>query len=199
MLPSSSMILSPTTVNWGRGSSRLVSRDGAYIDAELSPFRLWLGDISRSVSSASDSPAASLRISSLSALQPFGERGFGERGFGEHGSPAGSTEATAGEAPLSEGGIDARFARLDCRLSPMAGAGRLPRQVSRRCPFPREKSRGRFPSGSSQSVRLRAWSDGPAIRGGQAIGRCELRVGGPWGFAVVWPVAERAACGDRWR
>lgn len=114
ILPSSKR-LSPTTVNFGRDScSRLGNREGAYIDAELAPFRRSLGDVDRILSSESRSLVASVWISSLSALR---------LGVACLLSYVRATEAMAGDAlPAGVAGMEARFARLACRISsPMAG------------------------------------------------------------------------------
>ena len=119
ILPSSSMRLSPTTVNFGRDSwSLLGNRDGAYIDAELVPFRRSLGDVERILSLESKLLIASTWISSLSAL-----RG----GVACRLSSVEANEAITGEALLAgAAGMEARFARLACRISSsMAGGAAL--------------------------------------------------------------------------
>lgn len=109
------MRLSPTTVNLGREScSRFGNRDGAYIDAELAPFRRSLGDEECVLPSESRPPIAWVWISSLSALRV---------GVACRLSPVEANEAIAGETLLAgAAGMEARFARLAFRdSSPMTG------------------------------------------------------------------------------
>lgn len=112
------MRLSPTTVNFGRDSwSLLGNRDGAYIDAELAPFHRSLGDGGRILSSKSRSLIVSVCGSSLPALRV---------GVACRLSAGEASEAIGGEAlPSGAAGMEARFARLACRISPMAGSAVL--------------------------------------------------------------------------
>lgn len=111
------MMLSPTTVNAGPASSLLGCREGAYIDAELTPFHWLPGDASRTARSSSSEVNVTTVVSPSSSDLGLCGGAYSSESLGAMGG---------------DPGVEARFTRLASGLFTMAGRSSLSLRVSGR-------------------------------------------------------------------